>query len=379
MNITKPKPRRERLRVESLKPNPQLQHRHCADGKTFDEKHVVNLLELYESGVEFGALEVVEEKVKNKEPLYHIIDGMNRHEVYRRAEVPSAECLIYPGTFADALLWSLASNSEQKKARTPEECWDIFKKLIDSKSMLAAVIEERSKHNGTERAIAHATGLGHGTIGVYLRRAGFRVDRLSGKLCPADGPASPERDARQQLVEEATANGATQKDIAKALGVCPNTVREDQRAKKVRPKTKQQPAPEISPARATSNAPAQSQPEPEPPSVSLIGGDVMLNAAIAEAEAIGKALRGIAGRVDSLLKSKAGGKLRTTAKNKGIPFVVTEKDAEVPAIWNHRTDPLPSKVRTESWPTMAALLGLFAELQNDLASEAAQAGFSRGD
>lgn len=396
MSTTRPKPRRERVRLELIVPEPRFQLRAYPDGATFDEDYVRHLLDVLADGGEFDPLELVEEdRGKGREPLRHLIDGMNRHEAYRRAGVGTVEVLVFAGTARDAELWALSSNSRHGRARTPEDCRKAFDRLMSSAVLLERVIADRGRFQGTERSLAAACGLSHGIIGRYLRERGLRVDRLSGKLVDASGPLSPERDSRQQLVAEGAAAGKTNKDIAADLGVSPRTVGSDRRSLREAAKTgrtnlarageglaptkvlarageQEQPAPapepkpEPVPALAQDSAPpTAAAPAPVDPRKARAVEAMLANptaAAEATVEQIVKDLAALAKKVDEVSKSGLRDQLERIAKTAGVPFELAEVDTR-PLI-PRPGDSLKKVVR--SWPALATLQGVFSQLVADL-------------
>lgn len=310
----RPKPRIEFLPVERLTFDLRLQLRDIRDIRDgspclYSEKWVHELLEAREQGEEFEALEVVEETRRKAQPIYWVFAGFHRGEALRRCNVPSVQCRVYPGTFADAELYALSQNAKQPLPRTPDDCWKAFKRLIDSPSLLSRVLETAHQDGGIHRSLARAAGLSHGVVGKYLERAGLRADRDTGKLVAIPVPA-----------------------VVESLPLPPA------------PEPEPEPEPESEPAPARTEKPK-----------AAADGDPELSAARDALAEIQKALRIVVRHYETLLTSQAGDHLRNIAHAHDLPLRVKEQD---------RAQDIndTATVRVEYWPTLTALQQVFGDL-----------------
>lgn len=197
----RPKPERKFVPLERLTFDFRLQMRaDLADlvngvevPVTYNAAWVKHLLAAAEDGAEFPPLEAVLE-TRGKRETYWVFAGFNRGEVYRRQARPSVEVLVYPGTFLDAKRWAAPSNATHGLNRTPADCRRAFDAVFADETLRAEVLAAaREKGLGVYRAFARACGIGHGIVGKYLERHGYRAVR---KGTQADGgiepiPASP--------------------------------------------------------------------------------------------------------------------------------------------------------------------------------------------
>lgn len=383
MSTVKPKPSRVRVRLEQIIFDRRLQQRAYPGEQWFDEEYVQLLSDLHAAGVEFDPLEVVREERKGKEPAFWLIDGFNRSEALRRAGAGLVEVLVYPGTFQDAKLWSLASNAKHGKARTAEDCRKAFTALLDSAVLLGRVVDDRVRYGGCERAVAHICGISHGAVGKYLKERGVHFDRLTGKLVPNDGPASPEREARRELAAECAAQGLNAVEIAEALGSTAPTIRADLKAIKSaqpEPTTEPKPAPTTGAARAGENPepaatppapvetpppapPARAKPGPKP------GGAKPLATLDAKPDAAGlldaaqKYVAALVGCWEKLRATSAGEILERNSKLNGVPIEVKVEHIipEMPRTGD------PMVKRTVTWQALEALQKTFAGTAAELA------------
>lgn len=342
-HIQKPKPRRERLRVDDVTADARFQVRQFPGGALVSEDYVAELLDLLDGGADLEPLEVVRVDRGKKQPLFLMFDGFHRHEAHRRKGSASVEVLVYDGTEADALLWCLSSNARHGLKRTPAECRAAFDRLVSSAVLLERAIAERQKYGGTERALAAVCGLSHGAVAKYLTARGLRVDRANGKLCALDGPRSPERDARRELVAEATNEGKSARALARDLGVSEKTVAADRAANRA---ARAGEKPKTSKAKPEADAPA---------------GVPLVESAL---DRMQRALQTALAEFETIARSKLAGRLQARARTNGVPVEVVRGEVPVtePGAPAHATDAR----YTHHWPALEALAATVGELRADL-------------
>jgi len=183
----KPKPKRQVIPLDRLRFDARHQMRSlvAADGTRcpYDAKYVQELIEARENGAAFPPLEVVEEEnYKGKKySAFWVFDGFSRGAMYQKLELPSTDCMVYPGTWLDAKRWALRANDSHGRGRLPEDCMRVFEQFITDDVIREDVLSGAKSEGGIYRAIQLATGLSAGAVGKYLPEFGWRVNRIGNK------------------------------------------------------------------------------------------------------------------------------------------------------------------------------------------------------
>jgi hypothetical protein len=315
----RPKVERRWVPLEMLTFDRRLQMRDVrgegGEPSLHDEAWVERLLELRQEKVELEPLEAVED-ASGEHPVLWVFRGFHRGEARRRNGERSVEVLIYPGTFDDALFWSLSENGRQPLPRTDRDCRKAFDRLLDTPSLLGRVYAAAQDEGGVYRALGAAAGLSGGAVHKYLRLRGLSVDRRTKRIVALPTPSL--------FVEEPA------------------------------------PAPEKAArsdsARAGEIAPVVSRVSPVDMNPELTGAKDAL------AESV-KLLRSLGRLTEDLLKSPAGNYLRNAAAAQAVPFAVVERESKPQSINDYGKAP---PVRVETWPTLSVLSAVFAQVQADV-------------
>jgi hypothetical protein len=215
----KPKPTRQVIPLDRLRFDLRLQMRSLVaeDGTRcpYDVKYVQELIEARENGAAFPPLEVVEEAnyKGKKDTAYWVFDGFSRGAMYQKLELPSVDCMVYPGTWLDAKRWALRANDSHGRGRRPEDCRRVFEQLMSDDAIREDVVAGAKSEGGIYRALQGATGLSQGAIGNYLKEFGWRVTRMG------NGPSS-----LTKVTEPAPIKPLTIKEEAEVEGVSVRTL-----------------------------------------------------------------------------------------------------------------------------------------------------------
>jgi hypothetical protein len=109
---------------------------------------------------------------------YWLFDGFQRAAALERAGRGSAECLVFPGTYQDAVLRALSANSLHGLTRTPNDCRRAINALLDSSELLDRVLARGE--GGVHRILASTCGVSKSLVVKVLEQRQLRV--LGGKL-----------------------------------------------------------------------------------------------------------------------------------------------------------------------------------------------------
>ncbi|MBX9579701.1 MAG: hypothetical protein K2X87_05275 [Gemmataceae bacterium] len=153
--------------LERLSFDPRLQMRALPPGQLFVEEAAAEYAALLANGHEFPPLEVVCEDRGEKTERYWVFGGFTRGEAHRRRGSASVECLVYPGTFADARRYARGENARHGQPR-------------DKASRAKAVADFLADPDAVRRAERHARERGEGGFrGHAAAECGVHPDTVS--------------------------------------------------------------------------------------------------------------------------------------------------------------------------------------------------------
>lgn len=183
------KPKREWVPLDRLVREAGLQMRASLPDGLTDPATVERYCEAIMEGEEFPPLEVVFDS-----QTYWLFDGFQRAAAIERAGKGSAECLIFSGSYQDALLRALAANARHGLTRTPNDCRRALTTLLDTPDMLQSVLARAQNHGGVHRVLAATCGISKGLVYKVLEERNLRV--VGGKLVKKRANPAQEKDVR---------------------------------------------------------------------------------------------------------------------------------------------------------------------------------------
>lgn len=179
----------ESLDPESLVFDGRLQHR----SKLIDTQTVEAYAEAGSEGATFPPLKVIREKGagKDKAETLYVFDGFQRGAAYKHRGVKRVPCEVWEGTFEDAFILSLKSNSDNSVLpRTGDDKMRSVVALIENKDALSVVMAQAAKMGGGTKAIAAACGCSAAWVHEALDRRGLKVSGDKVVKKPAPKPAA---------------------------------------------------------------------------------------------------------------------------------------------------------------------------------------------
>jgi hypothetical protein len=192
--------------------DPGLQMRDgLADGLT-DPATVERYQETIEDGDVFPPLEAVSDG-----DVYWLYDGFQRAAALERAGKGSAECLVFPGARADALLRSFAANARHGLTRTPNDCRRALTTLLDAPELLARTLAGAKDHGGVHRALAAACGVSKGLVYKVLEEKNLHA--VNGKLAKKRPQAAQTCDEESEQPWSARRASGSTSPVASRNGV----------------------------------------------------------------------------------------------------------------------------------------------------------------
>lgn len=130
--------------------------------------------------------------------LYWVYDGFQRGGAFAKNGRKTVQVQCVEGTFDDAFLLSLSSNSTNSELpRNRDDKRRSVLALIDAEATLALVMKKSAAFGGGMRAIAAACGVSVGTVDNALADVGLKVSgdklvkRPAEKTKPAKAPTAP--------------------------------------------------------------------------------------------------------------------------------------------------------------------------------------------
>jgi hypothetical protein len=169
------KPKREWVPLDRLIRDPGLQMRASLPDGLTDPGTVERYREAIEDGDEFPPLEVVSDG-----ETYWLFDGFQRAAALGLAAKGSAECLIYHGSYHDALLRSISANARHGLTRTVNDCRRALTTLIDTPELLEKVLAQAKDQGGVHIALATTCSISKGLVYKVLEERNLRA--VCGKL-----------------------------------------------------------------------------------------------------------------------------------------------------------------------------------------------------
>ncbi len=156
--------------LDRLVRDPRLQMRAAlADGLT-DPDTVERYCEELADGKPFPPLEVVSDGA-----ACWLVDGFQRAAALERLGKGSAECVVYPGNFTEALLRALSANARHGLTRTPQDCRRALATLLDAPELLHKVLAGAGGRGGVYRALAATCGVSKGLLYKVLEERGMHA------------------------------------------------------------------------------------------------------------------------------------------------------------------------------------------------------------
>lgn len=182
----------ETLPRKQLILDPRLQHRKELQD-TKEGGAVERYAEMMKDGAKFPRVRVVRNSDPSGKGELWVIDGFQRtgaYEVNKTTEIP---CVVYEGTFGDALYLSLASNGENSVLpRTKEDIRRSIFVLMDNAALWAQVAATAKGNGGLNRVVASACNCSVGATVLAFTARGYKVkgDKLVPVPKEAPAPAS---------------------------------------------------------------------------------------------------------------------------------------------------------------------------------------------
>ncbi|MBA4187558.1 MAG: hypothetical protein C0467_06020 [Planctomycetaceae bacterium] len=194
---TPAKPKRVWLPIERIVRDPALQMRSLTNGLT-DPSTVERYREAIDDGEEFPQLDVVTDSddPTDSDATNWLTDGFQRIAAYELAGKASVECIVYRGTYREALLRALPANAKHGRPRSPEDQRRSLATLLDAPDLLKRVRTAAKEDgiSGTIRALARACGVSNGLVTKVLKERNLVVTRkgdLEKVNPPAPAPPPP--------------------------------------------------------------------------------------------------------------------------------------------------------------------------------------------
>jgi hypothetical protein len=169
------KPKREWVPLDRLVRDPALQMRASLPDGLTDAATVERYREAMQEGEEFPPLEVVSDGQS-----YWLFDGFQRAAAVELAGKGSAECLIFSGTYQDALLRAISANARHGLTRTISDCRRALMTLIDTPELLQKVLAQAKDQGGVHLALATTCCISKGLVYKVLEDRNLRA--VGGKL-----------------------------------------------------------------------------------------------------------------------------------------------------------------------------------------------------
>jgi hypothetical protein len=343
-----PKPTRQMIPVERLTFDSRHQMRALTDtGMTYDPDYVKDLLEARELGAAFPPLSVVEEPnyKGKKESAYFVFDGFNRGEMLRRAEVPSTECMVYPGTWLDAKRWAMRVNSSHGRSRGPADTRRVFEQFITDDAIREDVLSGAKSEGGIYRAIQLATGLSQGALTRYFPEFGWTVDRIGGK-------------GQLRRIETPPPVVLTQADIAEVDHVLKSTVsKRTSKARKAAAEKGEELLAGYVPAHATPEKPEAAE-----------------QLALTDLEELRKQLAKTQRLFDRLILSPYQSRLVVAAKAHGVPIAVMDSVSD--SAGGSMSGGSPQTAAVWNWEALRAMSAATADVHGQIIAAAISRGIT---
>lgn len=142
----------------------------------------------------FPPLKVVREKVEDGTIVLWVYDGFQRGEAFRENKRKTVPIEVIDGTFRDAFILSLSSNSENSVLpRDRQDKRRSVKALVENEDSLALAFSVGKKTGGATAAMAQMCGVSVGTVQNALIDLGLQVkgDKLVKRPEPKEKAPPP--------------------------------------------------------------------------------------------------------------------------------------------------------------------------------------------